>query len=95
MQAGGVRSPQVLPELFGGQCCRSCLGRRPAKKNQGRERGGSAADFVPGPQASTELFGPTGDGTATKTNRTAHAGGGKWSPQVLPELFGVLTGQIF
>jgi len=39
------------------------------------------------------LFGPTGDGTATKTNRTAHAGGGKRSPQVLPELFGAPTGK--
>ena len=78
MQAEGVRSPQVLPELFGGQV----LPHRPAKKPRG-ENGAEALPifFFSGPQASTELFGPTGDGTATKTNRTAHAGGGKRSPQ--------------
>jgi len=31
--------------------------------------------------------------TATKTHRTAHAGGGTRSPQVLPELFGAPTGK--
>ena len=73
---GGVRSPQVLPELFGGQV----LPHRPTK-NPGERKGRKRCRFFPGPQASTELFGPTGDGTATKTNRTAHAGGGKRSPQ--------------
>jgi hypothetical protein len=73
---GGVQSPQVLPELFGGQVLPELSGAPTGKKTQGRERGESAADLFPGPQASTELFGPMGDGTVTKTNRSAHAGGG-------------------
>ncbi len=47
-------------------------------------RGGSAADFLLGPLVVTE---------SSKTHRTAHAGGGKRSPQVLPELFGAPSGR--
>ena len=48
---------------------------RPAK-NPGERTGRKRCQFLLGPQASTELFGPTGGGIATKTHRTAHAGGG-------------------
>jgi len=41
----GGRSPQVLPELFGAPS---------GGKTQGRRQGGSPADFLLGPQASTE-----------------------------------------
>jgi len=88
MQAGGCGALKCCPSCLEAKCCRSCWGTDRQKKIQGRERGGSAADFFPGPQASMELFGPTGDGTATKTNRTAQAGGGKRSPQVLPDCLG-------
>ncbi len=46
---GGKRSPQVLPELFGSLS---------DGKTQGRQQGGSVANFLLGPQASTESVGP-------------------------------------
>jgi hypothetical protein len=84
---------QPMPAVGRGapKCYRSCLGRRPAKK-PGERTGRRRCQFLLGPQASTELFGPTGGGITTKTHRTAHAGGGKRSPQVLPELFGAPSG---
>jgi hypothetical protein len=60
-----MRSPQVLPELFGAPT---------GEKTQGRGQGGCAANVYWAPQASTELFGTTGGGITTKTYRTAHAG---------------------
>ena len=69
--AGVVWRPSVAGVVWGAD----------RRKNPGERTGRKRCRFFPGPQASTELFGPTGDGTATKTNRTAHAGGGKRSPQ--------------
>ena len=70
----------MLPELFGAPT---------GEKTRGRGQGGSAANVYWAPQASTELFGPTGGGITTKTHRMAHAGEGDGAPKVLPELFGV------
>ena len=62
----------MLPELFGAPT---------GEKPQGRGQGGSAANVYWAPQASTELFGPTGGGITTKTHRTAHAGKGGGAPK--------------
>ena len=49
---------------------------RHRQKKTGERTGRKRCQFLLGPQASTELFGPTGGGITKKTHRTAHAGGG-------------------
>ena len=55
MQAEGVRSPQVLPELFGGQV----LPHRPAKKPRG-ENGAEALPIFPRPPSIDGVVWPDG-----------------------------------
>jgi hypothetical protein len=72
------------------KCCRSCLGRLPAKKPRGEDRAGALPIFT-GPPSIDKLFGPTGGGITTKTHRTAHAGGGGGEAKP-PSVTGVVWG---
>ena len=76
------------------KCCRSCLGRRPAKNPRGEDRAEALPMFTGPPKHRRScLVRPEAESPRRPTARPMPAGGGgKRSPQVLPELFGAPSG---